>query len=109
MKERVLGLFMLAVGFGLGYLCVYKPLEDAKSGAAEVSLSLKGAFLVPMCLIGVLYLTMGERTTAIMGTREKPKPAAAVIGILLALAGVGLYLWLRSVLEAHGYDFKGKF
>jgi hypothetical protein len=94
----------------LGYLCVYQPLESAWSGAPTVSLYLKGAILAPpFSLIGLMYLVLGQRASTIMGTREKPTPTAYAIGIGVMLLGFGLYLWLRFTLEAHGYDFEGRF
>ncbi len=109
MKERIIGVVLLISGGLLGYLCVYEPLASARSGAPTVSVSLKGAILAPIGLIGLMYLVLGPRASAIMGTREKPKPAAYVILIGAVLLGLGLYVWLRSALEAHGYDFQGQF
>jgi hypothetical protein len=109
MKERVIGLVMLLGGAVLGYLCIYQPLEAAWSGAPKVSVSLKGAILAPIGLVGLLYLVLGPRATAVMGTREKPTPAAYIIVAGAALLGLGIYLWLRSTLQAHGYDFQGGF
>jgi hypothetical protein len=109
MKERVIGVVLLIIGGMLSYLCVYKPLESAWSGSPTVSVSLKGAILAPMGLIGLMYLALGQRASTIMGTREKPTPAAYAIAIGTVLLGVGLYFWLRSTLEAHGYDFQGNF
>jgi hypothetical protein len=109
MKERMIGAVLLISGGMLGYLCVYKPLESAWSGAPEVSLSLKGAIFAPLALIGLTYLVLGQHATSIMGTREKPKPAAYAITIGVLLLGIVLYFWLRSTLQAHGYDFQGRF
>lgn len=109
MKERMIGVVLLISGSVLGYLCVYQPLQSAWSGAPTVSVSLKGAILAPMCLIGLMYLALGSRVIPIMGTREKPTLAAYAIGIGLVLLGVGLYVWLRSTLQAHGYDSQGRF
>ena len=109
MKERVLGIVLLISGSALGYLCVYQPLESAWSGSPKVSISLKGAILAPIALLGLMYLVLGSRAVTIMGTREKPTPAAYAIGIGVLLLGVGLYFWLRYTLQAHGYDFQGRF
>lgn len=109
MKERVVGVLLLVGGLTLGYLCVYQPLESAWRGDPTVSVYLKGAILAPIGLVGVMYLVLGERVTTIMGTREKPTTAAYIIGFGAVLLGLGIYLWLRSTLEAHGYDFQGKF
>jgi hypothetical protein len=109
MKERVIGVVLLISGGLLGYLCIYQPLESAWGGAPTVSVSLKGAILAPISLIGLMYLGLGQRANTIMGTREKPTPTAYAIGIGVMLLGFGLYLWLRFTLEAHGYDFEGRF
>jgi len=110
MKERLLGVVLLVCGGGLGYLCVYEPLESARSEAPSVSVTLKGAILTPpLVLIGLLYLALGSRATEVMGTREKPTPAAYAIVLGAMVLGFGLYFWLRSALEAHGYDFGGRF
>jgi hypothetical protein len=56
-----------------------------------------------------LYVILGPRATAIMGTRERPSAAGYVSGIGAVLLGLALYFWLRAALEAHGYDFQGRF
>jgi hypothetical protein len=109
MKERLIGVGLLLSGGVLGYLCIYQPLESAWRGEPTVSLSLKGAILAPIALIGVMYLVMGPRAGAIMGTREQPTTAAYVIGVGAVLLGLGIYVWLRATLQAHGYDFQGRF
>jgi hypothetical protein len=106
-KERLMGLVSL-ISFGLvAYLCVYKPLESASSGAPTVSIPLKGVILVPIGLIGLMYVVLGPRATTVMGTRKRPRPAAWMISFGVLLLGIGLYLCLRSTIEAHGYRFKG--
>jgi hypothetical protein len=107
-KERVIGVVLLISGGVLGYFCVYQPLESAWRGAPTVSVSLKGAILAPLSLIGLMYLVLGQRASTIMGTREKPKPTAYPITFGAVLLGIGLYVWLRSTLQAHGYDFQGQ-
>jgi hypothetical protein len=109
MKERLIGVVLLISGGALGYLCVYEPLQSAQTGAPTVTVSLKGAILAPISLIGLMYLALGSRVIPIMGTRENPTPTAYVVGIDVVLLGVGLYVWLRSALQAHGYDFRGRF
>ncbi len=109
MKERLIGILLLAAGGLLGYLCIYQPLESASRREPKVSVSLKGAILAPICLIGVMFLVLGSHATIIMGTRQHPKPAAYVIAIGVVLLGIVLYIWLRRSLEAFGYDFHGQF
>jgi uncharacterized protein YjeT (DUF2065 family) len=106
LRERLIGLGLLAAGSVLAYFSVYEPLQAAARQEESISLSLKGAILCPIALVmGPFYLLLGRRATDLLGSREHPKPAAWVVGIVLMLAGVGLYFYLRSVLEAQGYQF----
>jgi hypothetical protein len=106
LKERLVGLVMLLAGAALAYFSVYEPLQAAARQEESVSLSLKGAILCPLALaMGAAYLVLGQRAKAVFGTREHPTTAVWVCGVLLVLAGLGLYLYLRSVIEAQGYQF----
>jgi hypothetical protein len=106
LRERLVGLLMLLAGAVLAYLCVYDPLQAASRHEEKVSLSLKGAILCPLVLVmGAAYLVLGRRARAVFGTREHPTTAVWVCCVLLVLAGLGLYLYLRSVIEAQGYQF----
>jgi hypothetical protein len=105
-KERLVGLVLSISIAPLGYLCVYKPLESVWGGAPTVSISLKGMLFAPFGLIGLMYVALGPRARTVMGTRQKPTFAGWVISISVVLVGIGLYLWLRSTIEAHGYHFK---
>jgi hypothetical protein len=105
-RERLIGLVMLLGGAVLAYLCVYDPLRAAARGDENVSLSLKGAILCPLVLVmGAAYVILGRRATTLFGTRERPSPAMWVVGVVLLLAGLGLYFYLKSVIEAQGYQF----
>jgi hypothetical protein len=106
MRERLVGAVMLLAGAALSYWSVYEPLEAAARGDPTVSFSMKGAVLCPLAVVmGLAYLVLGSRATTVYGTREAPKPAVWVCAVVLALAGFGLYFWLRTALEAKGYQF----
>jgi hypothetical protein len=83
-------------------------LQKARRGEPEVSVSIKGAIIAPLTLIGIPYLLLGSRVVSFMGTREKPTTLAYLSGIALALVGVGIYVWLRTTLQSYGYDFHGR-
>jgi hypothetical protein len=109
MKERLIGLGALTLGVLIGYWSVYEPLAKADSGAGEVSLSQKGAFLCPVIIgIGAMYLLLGARVKEILGTREEPKPASYIIGVLLLGAGIALYFGVKSKLQDRGYEFRDR-
>jgi hypothetical protein len=111
MKERMIGVVLIVSGGLLTYFCVYQPLASARSGAPEVYVSIKGSLLAPLGPLGLMYLVLGPQASVIMGTRDrqKPNPAAYILGIGVILLGIGLYLWVRSALQAYGYDFHGQF
>lgn len=108
MKERIIGLVLVICGGVLAYLCIYLPVESARTGAPTVMVSIKGAILAPIGLVGLIYLVMGQDATTIMGTRENPSAAAWGIGIGAILLGIVIYTVIRSTLEGYGYDFQGR-
>ncbi len=106
LRERLIGLALFASGAALAYACVYEPLQAAAREAESISVSVYGSILCPVALVmGVLYLILGHGATRIFGTREQPKPAAWVSAVVLLLAGLGLYFYVRSALAAQGYQF----
>ena len=105
-RERLLGIVLLALGVVLIHECIYQPLEAAARLDSKISLSMKGVVLSPLfAILGAGSLILGKRATDIFGTREHPKPAAGLCGMVLALAGFGVYFGLKWVLEAKGYQF----
>jgi len=107
MTNRLIGLLLLGIGAFLAYSCIYSPLEKARAGDTNLSLSMTGTVIVPLLLLyGLAYLMLGEQATEIFGERKNPKPAAYVAAIVLVGIGFGVYFWLRSTLEGYGYTFK---
>lgn len=106
MKERVIGILLLALGAAAAYVSIYLPLEAASQHDESVSLFLYGAVFCPLFLVyGLLYLLMGQRVTGLLGTREKPTQAAIGIIILSGVVGIVIYLCLRAYLSSEGYQF----
>jgi hypothetical protein len=69
---------------------------------------MRNPFICPMALgVGFVYLVLGDRVTSVLGTPREPEPAAWVLGLVLLGIGIALYFWLRSSLEASGYQFNG--
>ena len=101
---RVGGVMMLVGGLVFGYFFVYSPLRQIQQGAASVSLHLSAAGITPLTLgFGLFYAILGERAVPILGSLQKPNRLGWIVGGILALAGLGLYFWLRQSLVAHGY------
>jgi hypothetical protein len=103
----MLGLVMLGCAGVIAYFSIYSPLQAAARHSEKVSLSMKGAIMCPVIgVVGVMFLAMGDGAKAIFGTRgQKPSWIGWVIGGVLLVAGVFLYLWLRSELRRQGYQF----
>src|SRR3954466_15210538 len=104
MRQRMVGLLLLAAGAGIAYISLYSPLQEAERGEEKVSLSMKGAILCPLLIVaGAMYAALGERAKVICGTREEPSWLAWVVFIPPIVAGVLLYLWLKSELQRKRY------
>jgi hypothetical protein len=105
-RERLIGLAMLSLGGVLTYFCVFHQLKAASRQSTEVIVWAKGAALCPgLVIMGVVYLMLGKRASDLFGTREEVTPLGYACAVVLGLAGVGLYIWLKSAIEAHGYRF----
>ena len=97
MSERIIGLVLVVSGGLLCYLCIYQPLEEVCSGDAYgFPCRSRERYSPRLFISGAMYLVLGPRATSIMGTREKPTPAAYVIGIGTLIAGFAIYFWLRT-------------
>lgn len=104
---RLGALGSLAAGLGLGWFLILRPLEQARAGAPQVSMSIKGAFiLVPLLLVlGIVYLIGGEKVQYRDTSVHPPKPLFMfwVIMILLLAIGGGLFWYTEAQLAALGY------
>jgi hypothetical protein len=102
-----MGLFLFLLGVVIAYLAVYSPLKGATDGAPEVSVSMKGAFIVPLLVgYGLVFTLLGPRAGALFGgwrPGEKPTLLGWALLLLLLGAGVGLYFWLVAALRGYGY------
>jgi hypothetical protein len=104
---RLGALGSLAAGVGLGWFLIMRPLEQARAGAAQVSMSINGAFvLVPLLLVlGIVYLIGGEKVRYRDTSVHPPRPLFMfwVIMILLLAIGGGLFWYTEAQLAALGY------
>ncbi len=88
---------LLVGGLVFGFMFVYQPLRELRQGADVIRLSLTATGLTPLALgLGLFYAILGERGVPILGSPQNPSRLGWVVSTLLALAGVGLYLWLRQ-------------
>lgn len=103
-KARVGGILFLAIGAAVGWFFLWRPLQDAQSGAAEIHYQLKAFVLVPACLVfGLAFLFAGSR----LNYRNAEKKTLTAVGWLLfaisaVLTAVG-YWWLQQQFAALGY------
>jgi hypothetical protein len=103
-KERLLGVVLLIAGAASFHWGVVETLKAANRHDANVMFSPESAALCPLALgMGTAYLILGKQATEIFGTRTHPTEWAYLFGGILAVIGVGLYFWLKSVLHAQGY------
>ena len=107
-RERTGGFILFVAGAMLSYFC-FDAVQSARNGAPKVSVSLAAALIAPLGVIGgLLLLVLGPRARTLLGTREEPTTAGWIIGIAALALGVILYLWLRQILEAEGYDLRDR-
>lgn len=100
LSERGIGVLAL-IGCGvLSYLSIVGPLVAASRHEESVNFSMKGAVVAPVLLaIGVINVAMGDRSSRILGRREKPSALGWVIYAVTFGLGVLLYQWLKSKLR----------
>ena len=105
MRQRMLGLVLLAGGAVIAYFSVYSPLQAATRHEERVSVSMKGTIMFPVItVVGVMFTALGEQSKSIFGTRgQKPSAMGWVICGVLIVVGVLVYLWLKSELQRQGY------
>ena len=105
LKERGMGVLLIALGLGLSYVFIYAPYTSIMAGEPEVSIGLKRALFGPLALmLGLLYVALGERAAALCGRTAPPTwKTNALVGLLLAVSCLP-YLWLHAQFVAHGYS-----
>ena len=104
LKLRLGGLVFIAVGVAVGWFFLWLPLQEAQSGAPEVSYELKAFILVPLCIIfGVGFVVAGER----LQYRNAQHSNLTVVGWVLFILGMALgaagYFWFQQQFAALGY------
>ena len=104
-KERGIGVGMLAMGAALSYAFIYSPYASILAGKEDVSIGFKSAMFGPLALlIGIFYLVLGERAAALFGRTASPTwKTWVLVVVFMAIASLP-YFWLRSQYIAHGYS-----
>ena len=107
LQARLLGLASTVAGAALGWFLIWRPLEQARAGAPQVSMSIKGAFaLVPMLLVGgLVYFIGGAKVRYRDESVHPPRPLPMFwVMMVLMLAMGGLLFWYtESQFAALGY------
>jgi len=107
LKIRMGGLASLAGAVAGGWFFLMRPLQQARAGAPEITMDIKGAYvLVPLLLVwGVAFLVGGQRTRYRDVSVHPPKPTPlgwALTLVSLAAAGA-VFWWMEAQLSALGY------
>ena len=106
-KARLIGLAVAAAGVTLAWFFGFKPLEEARAGAQEVSYSVKMFLVAPMAIVFGLFLAIGGTRVADV-VMQPPRTARQHMIVwplfVLALGAGGLaWWWLDGQLGALGY------
>lgn len=107
LRIRLGGLLSIAIGLGVAWFTLWMPLQQARAGAAEISMHLKAAYvLVPFALVfGLAFLVGGTRTRYRDVTHQPPRltPLGWMLMVLaLVLAGV-CFWYVQAQLATLGY------
>ena len=108
MNVRLVSLFILLLGLVIAYFAIYSPLQAARTGLPDVSVSLKGIVVTPGFLLvglcGLIFAPVGALTPA----EPSGKKANIVMAVLFGLGcvtGAFVHHWLMGQLGALGYSF----
>lgn len=106
-QARLLGLAGIVSGAALGWFLIWRPLEQARAGVPEISMSINGGFvLVPMLLVlGVIYSIGGARVKYRDTSVHPPRPLPmlwVMMVLMLAVAGA-LFWYTETQFAALGY------
>ena len=104
LKLRLLGLVFIAVGVAVGWFFLWLPLQEAQSGAPEVSYQLKAFILVPLCIIfGVGFVVAGERLQYRNAQHSNFTVTGWVLFLVAAAVTAAGYFWFQQQFAALGY------
>lgn len=106
-KARLLGLMMIAAGVAAGWFFGWRPLEEARAGAAHVSVSSKIFIFAPMAVaFGLVLLLGGAAVAGAVTTPPRTKRQHLIVwpvfAVALAAGGLG-YWWYQGELHRLGY------
>ena len=103
-RYRLGGFLLLLVAAAVGWLGVWRPLQEAANGALVVTWPLRAVVLVPLAtLFGLFFLTTGDRYPY----RDVEKQTLTPVGwVLLGVAGasaLAAYFGMSHILASMGY------
>jgi len=104
---RLIGLVLTGAGGALAWFFGFRPLQEARAGAAEVSYSVKLFVAAPLAIVlGLALLIGGARLGALVGgpprTREQHLATWPLV-IVATAAGLAAWWWFDGELRALGY------
>jgi hypothetical protein len=107
LKIRLGGLLSIAIGLGIAWFTLWMPLQQARAGAAEISMHIKAAYvLVPFALVfGTAFLAGGTRAQYRDVTHQPPKLTPLgwmLMAATLVLAGL-CFWYVQGQFAALGY------
>jgi hypothetical protein len=98
MNVRLVSLFILLLGLVIAYFAIYSPLQAARAGLPDLSVSMKGVVVTPGFLLvglcGLVFAPAGVLTPAQGGTGQTTTKAA--------LRALGIYVQPTAPAHAVG-------
>lgn len=104
LKTRLIGVMLLAIGIGLGWHALLRPMEPAWAGIGEVNYQPNAFLLVPASLVfGFGFALFGERLNYRNAEKQTLTALGWVMFAVVAVLTAGSYWWFKSELAAAGY------
>jgi len=101
---RLGGAALVAIGAGMGWIGILRPLRDAQAHAPMVSYDTKIFAAVPLCFVfGLFFLISGARWPYRDAKRQTLTPAGWGLMAAVALGAAASYFWFSHQFDALGY------
>ena len=105
---RLAGFVCFCMGLGAIYCMLVLPIQQAKTGASEIVISLKLVVVgVMLAFMGLAFIIFRARCFPVMRPEpgESKTPFHIAFSVFLIL-GLGVYFYIRQYLESAGYSFQ---
>jgi hypothetical protein len=103
--HRLGGLLAVAIGVATAWWFILGPLAAARTGAPEVSYSLKAFVFVPFAVVfGLFFIVVGDKVPYRHVEKQMPTAAGWILFAVAAAASAACFLYFKQQFAALGYQ-----